>query len=125
MGKPASAKRRSRREAPSYEEGLADLVSAVLGESGSSPAGTRRAALEFAERLSVSDEMPSLLPPAVGSFVAKVARDPHSVGNDDFEALRRSGLSEEEVFEIIAATSVGTGLRRWNAGMGALRGERS
>lgn len=47
---------------------------------------------------------------AVLRFAERAARDPRSVGDDDYRALRDAGLSEAEVFEVVAAVDLFSGV---------------
>ncbi|HXF96067.1 MAG TPA: hypothetical protein VNI61_08175 [Gemmatimonadales bacterium] len=62
-------------------------------------------------------------PPDLGPFVAKVARRAYDVTQQDVDALRRAGYSEDAIFEIIASAALGAGLARLERGLAALRGE--
>jgi alkylhydroperoxidase family enzyme len=52
-------------------------------------------------------------PDVMASYLEKV-RD------DDIEALKAAGLTEDEIFEQTVATAIGQGLRRFDAAMDAI-----
>lgn len=47
---------------------------------------------------------------AVLRFAERAARDPRGVGADDYRALRDAGLSEAEIFEVVAAVDLFSGV---------------
>lgn len=110
-----------RRERASYQQGLDDLVAAVLGEAGVTPVDLRMSVLELAEHPSAREDRSSSLEPEVTSFVRKLAQKPGDVDDSDLAGLRGRGRSEDEAFDVLVAASVGAGLVRWRAGVAALR----
>jgi alkylhydroperoxidase family enzyme len=64
------------------------------------------------------------IPPALASYVNKVARHAYRVSDADVDALRAAGVSEDAIFEITASTAVGAGIGRLERGLAVLRGER-
>lgn len=90
------------------------------------PKALERGALEGKGRVPVSTRraIADGRPPAdLEAYVAKVRERPWTVTDEDVEALRRAGRSEDEIFEITVAAAVGAALERVDAGMAALRGE--
>ena len=51
----------------------------------------------------------------VEEFVAKVAERSYAVTDGDIARLRDSGMSEDEILELVVAAAVGAGERRWRA----------
>ena len=58
--------------------------------------------------------------PAMASYLENVRTAAHRIVDEDVEALKASGCSEDEIFEQTVAAAVGEGLRRLEAGMRAL-----
>ena len=63
------------------------------------------------------------LPAPVASYVDKVARHAYTVTDADVSALQQAGHSDDSIFEITVAATVGAALYRLERGMAALRGE--
>jgi alkylhydroperoxidase family enzyme len=59
-------------------------------------------------------------PAALASYLDKVRSRAYTVTDSDVEALKAAGSSEEEIFEHTVATAVAEGLRRLDAGLGAI-----
>lgn len=59
-------------------------------------------------------------PPVMAAYLAKVRTGAHAIVDEDVEALRAAGCSEDEIFEQTVAVAVGEGLRRLDAGLRAL-----
>jgi hypothetical protein len=76
---------------------------------------------ELIERLRAAARPDLEAPQAAQRFVETVRRHAYRVTDEDVRALRRSGLSEDEIFELTVSTAVSAGLERLDAGLGALR----
>jgi alkylhydroperoxidase family enzyme len=53
--------------------------------------------------------------PRLGSYLAKVHDRAYTVTDDDVQALKDAGVSEDEIFEQTVAVAIGEGLRRLDA----------
>lgn len=87
------------------------LVERVLNAPGELDPGARRAILE---------ERTDGVPPALLPYLDKVAHRAWTVTDEDVEALRRAGVSEDQIFEATVTAAVGAGLKRLRAGLAAL-----
>jgi alkylhydroperoxidase family enzyme len=56
----------------------------------------------------------------MASYLDKVRTAAHTIVDEDVEALKASGCSEDEIFEQTVAAAVGEGRRRLDAGFRAL-----
>jgi alkylhydroperoxidase family enzyme len=61
------------------------------------------------------------VPPEAEDYVATVRQHAYRVTDAQVEALRASGLTEDEVFELTVAAAVGAGLDRLDAGLRAMQ----
>ena len=52
---------------------------------------------------------------ALGPYLQKVHERAYTVTADDVDALKRAGLSEDEIFEATTAVAIAEGLRRLDA----------
>lgn len=86
-------------------------VSALEGPGELEP-GVRNA---IAEERAVGAVPPALLP-----YLEKVAYQAYTVTDEDVEALKNSGLSEDRIFEATVAAAVGAGLKRLQIGLAVL-----
>lgn len=62
------------------------------------------------------------IPADLREYVDTVARHAYRITDEDLQALRRAGYSEDAIFEISVAAAVGAGLARLERGLGVLRG---
>lgn len=60
---------------------------------------------------------------AARSLVSKVAQHAYRVTDDDIDALRSAGYSEDAIFELTVSAALGAGCGRLERGLSALRGE--
>jgi hypothetical protein len=60
------------------------------------------------------------LSPPLQSLIGKVAARPVQVAEADFAAARASGLSEDQLFELVICAAVGESARMYEAGLAAL-----
>ena len=56
----------------------------------------------------------------VGTIVDKVARHAYMVTDDDIAAARDSGLSEDQIFEIVICAAIGAATRQHDIALAAL-----
>ena len=56
----------------------------------------------------------------MASYLDKVRTGAYRIVDEDVEALKEAGCSEDAIFEQTVAVAVGEGLRRLEAGMRAL-----
>ncbi len=85
------------------------LVRRILEGAGKTSSSERRAAFNN-----------SGLAEPLGALVDKVARHAHRVTDEDINAARVSGLSEDQVFEIVVCAAIGQATRQYDAALAAL-----
>jgi alkylhydroperoxidase family enzyme len=85
------------------------LVARVLEGDGQASRGQRRAAFDNAG-----------LAEPLGALVRKVAEHAYRVTDEDVAAARASGLSEDQVFELVVCAAVGQATRQSDAALAAL-----
>jgi alkylhydroperoxidase family enzyme len=90
------------------------LVDAVLAGPGRLDPDIRRTAAEETD-----------VPEALRGYLDKVTRHAYKVTDEDVEALREAGYSEDQIFEATVSCALGAGLRRLEAGLSAIEGESS
>jgi hypothetical protein len=61
------------------------------------------------------------LPPALTSYVDKVAQHAYKVTDEDVVTLERAGNSDDALFELTVAAALGAALLRLECGLAALR----
>ena len=85
------------------------LVSRILEGEGSASRVQRRGAFDNA---GLSEPMRTL--------ISEVAEHPTSVTDEDFAAARASGLSEDQIFEMVVSAAIGQATRQFNTAVAAL-----
>ena|ERR1700676_3321162 len=92
-----------------FRQARKTLASRILeGEAKASPS-ERRAAFNNS----------GLAEPA-GTLVDKVAKHAYRVTDEDIAAARDSGLSEDQVFEIVVCAAIGEATRQYDTALAAL-----
>ena len=86
-----------------------ELVTRILEGAGKASLSDRRAAFNN-----------SGLAEPLSTLVDKVARHAYKVTDGDIKAARTSGLSEEQVFEIVVCAAIGQANRQYDAALAAL-----
>jgi alkylhydroperoxidase family enzyme len=100
------------------------LIDAVLNSPGETDPTLRRAIEEQSAQLSSSSPQPVVQgPPALVAYVKKVALSAYKTTDEDIEALRRAGYSEDAIFEITVSAALGAGMTRLERGLAALKGD--
>ena len=85
------------------------LVSRILEGEGRASRVQRRGAFDNAR-----------LGEPMGTLVSKVAEQPTNVTDEDFAAARASGLSEDQIFEMVVSAAIGQATRQYNTALTAL-----
>jgi len=85
------------------------LVSRILEGDGKASPSERRAAFN---NIGLAE--------SAATLVDKVARHAFRVTDEDFSAVRESGLSEDQVFEIVVCAAIGQATRQYDAAFAAL-----
>ncbi len=100
------------------------LIDGVLKSPGETDPTRRRAIEEQSAQWSSSSPQPVVQgPPALVAYVKKVALYAYKTTEDDIEALRRAGYSEDAIFEITVSAALGAGMTRLERGLAALKGD--
>ena len=87
------------------------LVKRILEGAGKVTSSDRRAAFNNRD-----------LSGSVGVLVEKVALHADRISDQDINAARESGLSEEQIFEIVVCAAVGQANRQYETALAALDG---
>jgi hypothetical protein len=85
------------------------VIARILEGEGTTSLAQRRGAFDGAG-----------LPEPLSTLVEKVAKHAHDVTDDDIAAARASGLSEDQIFEIVVCAAVGQATRQYDAAFAAL-----
>src|ERR1700726_3854990 len=85
------------------------VVTRILDGDGSASRAERRAAFDNAT-------------PAepLHGLISKVAEHPTQITDDDIAAVKASGLSEDQIFELVVCAAIGQATRQYEAALGAL-----
>jgi alkylhydroperoxidase family enzyme len=84
-------------------------VDRVLEGEGMASPSMRRAAFDNTE-----------LTAPLGGLVDKVARQPARITDDDIADVTASGLSEDQIFELVVCAALGQATRQYEAALAAL-----
>lgn len=60
------------------------------------------------------------VPSSCAAFVDKVAKTAWTIGDDDVDAVKRAGLSEDEIFEIAVSAALGHSTRQLETALAAV-----
>jgi alkylhydroperoxidase family enzyme len=86
---------------------------------GVSVPGARHDAL--IARLRAAARPERAVPDSFGPYLTKVRERAYTVTDEDVQALKARGHSEEEIFELTVSAAVAAGLERLEAGLRVLR----
>jgi alkylhydroperoxidase family enzyme len=103
---------------------LQDLTDALLSEPGALDPRLRRTLMEDAAGTPAGVDAPQV-PDDLARYADTVTRHAYRVTDEDVDALRAAGRSEDAILEVTLSAALGAGLQRWRRGMAALRGEPS
>jgi alkylhydroperoxidase family enzyme len=107
-----------------HAEKIGQLVDGVLDGPGHSDLKLRHAVEQRAASHAIrTPESNAKVPEALGSYVDKIALHAYKVTDEDIEALRKAGYSEDAIFELTICAALGAGIARLDRGIAALKGE--
>jgi alkylhydroperoxidase family enzyme len=92
------------------------LTASVLDSPGHTTSAVRRA-VAFGPGTQVPD--------ALRAYADKVALHAYRVTDEDVQALKAAGYSEDQIFEVTAAAAVGAAVRRLQRGLEVLEEDRA
>ena len=90
-------------------QGRKALVARILDGGGRASQAQRSAAFNNAG-----------LSEPLSKLIEKVARNAHTVTDENIAAAKASGLSEDQIFEIVVCAAVGQATRQYDAALAAL-----
>ena len=85
------------------------LVKRVLEGEGTTSRAERRAAFDNA-----------LVGEPLRRLIGKVGERPTQISDEDFTAVTESGLSEDQIFELVVCAAIGQATRQYQSALGAL-----
>jgi hypothetical protein len=91
------------------EQGRRLVVARILEGDGTASPAQRRAAFDNAG-----------LSEPLGRLIDKVAQQAAKVTDEDIAAARASGLSEDQIFEVVVCAAIGQATRQYDAALAAL-----
>src|SRR2546427_12973283 len=105
----------------SLPSSLQEAIDALLASPGATEPSLRRLVLERSrEARAHAPAAAADLPLALADFLDKLAERPWTICDADFTRLRAAGYSDDQLYELTLASSIGAGLRRFDAGLRAL-----
>ena len=103
-----------------YQDDLSKLVDTVLFGPGKTTSELRCAVEARAGALSGRRDSDAHIPVELSDWVEKVARHAYRTTDEDVELLKTAGYSEDEIFELTVAASVGAARARMERALGTL-----
>jgi hypothetical protein len=95
-----------------YDAYVQQLKTALTAPGGDTAVALRRALLEG--RMSEA-------PASIGPYLDKVRRHAWSVTDEDVDALKRAGYTEDQIFEVTCCSAIGASLVRLERAMSVVR----
>ena len=92
-----------------FEEARAALLRRVLEGEGKASFSDRRAAFDL-----------DALRDPLRQLAENVANSPRSITDEDTDKLKRSGLSEDQIFEVVVCAAIGQASRQYESAVGTL-----
>ena len=91
-------------------KGRRALLARIIEGGGTASHAQRRAAFDNAG-----------LAKPLSTLIDKVAKHAYKVTDEDIAAARASGLSEDEIFEIVVCAAIGQAVRQYDTALAALK----
>jgi hypothetical protein len=109
---------------PLYPTKVQRMVEALEQSPGATVPALRRTVAARAAALSGAAREGVDGPANIAGYVENVALHAYRTSDDDIEALKRDGYSEDAILEITFSAAVGAGLARMEIGLSALHPDR-
>ena len=101
-------------------------VEALLTGAGACTPALRQAIETHAARLNVDSQLVAQdLPADLIAYVEKVTWHAYQVTDQDVQALKDAGYSEDAIFEVTLCASLGAGLARLERGLAVVNGDQT
>jgi alkylhydroperoxidase family enzyme len=98
------------------------LIEAVLTSPGDTEPSVRQSVEALSAQLGGRpSSQTDAIPPELISYIKKVALHAYKTTDEDIEALRKAGFSEDAIFEITVSAALGAGMARLERGLTALK----
>jgi alkylhydroperoxidase family enzyme len=108
----------------SHAEYTQRLVEAVLTSGGDTDASVRQAVEALSAQIGGrATNQTETIPQELVSYVKKIALHAYKTTDEDIDALRKAGYSEDAIFEITLSAALGAGMARLERGLTALRSQ--
>ena len=95
-------------------------LKALLTGTGKTSPQLRQQLVTYGEQSAGVEGVKGDVPAGLIPYLDKVAHRAYQIGDKEIASLKKSGLSEDEIFEITVATAIGAGLGRMTQGLKAL-----
>ena len=106
----------------SHEEYAQRLVEAVLTSDGDTDPSVRQAVEALSAQIGGrSTNQTETIPPELIGYIKKIALHAYKTTDEDIDALRNAGYSEDSIFEITLSAALGAGMARLERGLAALK----
>ena len=90
-------------------EARKELIARILEGDGMASPAQRRAAFDH-----------SAIGEPLNTLIDKVTKHAYQVTDEDMAAARTSGLSEDQIFELVVCAAIGQASRQYDKALGAL-----
>jgi alkylhydroperoxidase family enzyme len=107
-----------------YMELVGRLRSSVLQGKGKTDPALRQAVAARSAALGGGPAAPTSaeIPAGLKDFVDNTALHAYRITDEEVEALRRAGYSDDEIYDVAVSAAIGGGLARLERGLAALEG---
>ena len=106
----------------SHAEYAQRLVTAVLTSDGDTDPSVRQAVEALSAQIGGRrTNQTTTIPPELISYIKKIALHAYKTTDEDIDALRNAGYSEDAIFEITLSAALGAGMARLDQGLAALK----
>ncbi|MBX2872785.1 MAG: hypothetical protein KTR30_11810 [Saprospiraceae bacterium] len=96
------------------------LKRAVLGKGYADPALRQEVYEKVSDLVLTGDDTP-LTAPALNSYINKLSNHAYKILDQDIEALKAEGYSEDEIFEFTVVGATAAGVTRFEKGFSILQ----
>jgi hypothetical protein len=109
-------------ESDSHAAYTQHLIESILTSPGDTDPSVRRAVEALSAQIGGRSTIETdTIPPDLVSYVKKIALQAYKTTEEDIDAIRNAGYSEDAIFEITLSAAIGAGMARLERGLAALK----
>lgn len=95
-----------------YTPAMRRMITDTFNGKAFTPVALRQSIEAYVAKMWGGERQPATIPDNIKNYVDKTSQNAYKVVDEDVDALKAAGYSEDQIYEITIMTAVGAGLAR-------------